>query len=80
MRKTTSRRSLPHTLSAPAILFSVVRILSSILASAAEAVKYLWLKPQRSPNAAPVNVIRAEGRRHALYVIEFSNLPLFNSV
>ena len=75
MRKTTSRHSLPHTLSAPAVLLSVVRILSSI--PAAEAVEYLLLNRHRSTNEASNNPIRKAGRRHILYVIEVNNSLLF---
>ena len=75
MRKTTSRDSLPHTLSALAVLLSVVRILSSI--PAAEAVEYLFLNRHRSTNGAPNNPVRKADRRHILYVIEATNSLLF---
>ena len=75
MRKAASRHSLPHTLSAPAVLLSVVRILSSI--PAAEAVEYLLLNRHRSTNEAPNNPIRKAGIRHILYVIEVNNSLLF---
>jgi hypothetical protein len=75
MRKTASRHSLPHTLSAPAVLLSVVRILSSI--PAAEAVEYLLPNRHRSTNGASNNPIRKAGIRHILYVIEANNSLLF---
>ena len=75
MRKPTSRRSLLHTLSAPAVLLSVVRIFSSI--PAAEAVEYLLPNRHRSTNGASNNPIRKAGIRHILYVIEVNNSLLF---
>ena len=74
MRNTTSRRSLPHALSAPPVLLSVVRILSLI--PAAEAVEYLLLNTRRDANGASNEPIRTESGRHTLNVIEVNNSPL----
>ena len=74
MRKTASRRSLPHTLGAPAVLVSVVRILSLI--PAAEAVEYLFLNTRRNTNETSNEPIRTESGRHTLNVIEVNNSPL----
>jgi hypothetical protein len=74
MRKTTSRHSLPHTLSVPAVLLSVVRIVSSIPAT--EAMAYLLLNRHHSTNGASDNPIWKAGGRHILYVIEVNNSPL----
>jgi len=74
MRKTTSRHSLPHTLIAPAVLLSVVRILSLI--PVAEALEYLLLNTRRSTNGASNEPIRTESGRHTLNVIENNNSPI----
>ena len=73
MKKTTSRRNLPHRLGAPAVLLSVVRILSLI--PVAEAVEYLLLNQRCSTNGASNEPIRTESGRHTLNVIENNNSP-----
>ena len=74
MKKTTSRRNLHHRLGAPAVLLSLVRILSLI--PVAEAVKYLLLSQCRNTNEASNESILTESPRYALYVIEVNNSPL----